>query len=236
MERVRPVVCLLTDGSGGIAASRTGFSARCCAAAGAAPGRVFGAVPDRDWYAALLAGDAGMFAAAAEAIAAEAADAACDVIVSDAVEGYNPMHDLAAALAAGVAARLGLPHLIYPVTGGAAGTPAVTLSLDRAAQQRKRSAALAYAPLASEAAAQLAGDAAAWTVEYLLHPAFGWPAAWLPEYERIGRERVNTGRYPTLITYRDHVLPLARSLLSGPGQLRIPHPRPPAEPRPPRPW
>jgi hypothetical protein len=75
-----------------------------------------------------------------------------------------------------------------------------------------------------------------WTIERLLHPAFDWPAAWLPEYERIGRERVGMGRYATLITYRDHVLPLARSLLSGQAGPRIPHPRSPAEPRLPRPW
>jgi hypothetical protein len=214
MERVRPLVFLLTDGSGGAAASRTDYSARCCAAAGAEPGGVFGMLPDRAWYAALLAGDAVPFQAAAEAIASESARRRPSLLVSDAVDGYNPMHDLAAAVAAGVAARLLVPHLVYPVTGGASGEPAVSLPLDAAARQRKRAAALAYAPLADEARALLAADGA-WTIERLLRPEFAWPSEWLPQYEKVGRERIAAGRYEVAITYREHVLPVARRLLPG---------------------
>ena len=55
MEQVRPVVCVLTDGSGGNQSSRTAYSIETVAAARAFLGPVFGQMPDRDWYDAILA-------------------------------------------------------------------------------------------------------------------------------------------------------------------------------------
>jgi hypothetical protein len=161
----------------------------------------------------MLAGDVAPFAAAASTITGECTGRGVRLVVSDAAEGYNPMHDLTEAVAAGLARSLGVPHLVFAVVGGAAGEVACELRLDGAARQRKRQAALAYTPLADEARALLAADDADWATERLRQPAFAWPDDWLPEYERIGRERVAAGRYGTAITYREHILPLARLLL-----------------------
>ena len=213
MEVHRPVVILLTDGSGSTAAARTRFSAECCHRAGAAPGTVFGTIPDRVWYAAVLAADAAIFVETAAAIIAAAAASPPPLVVSDAVEGYNPMHDLCAALGVRVAAALGVPHLTQAVTGGAQGEVRMCLDLDAAAQARKRDAAMAYAPLTEEVAALLAAGPVAWASEQLLTQGFGWPDDCDAAYERIGRERVAAGRYAAPITYRRHVLTIARRLL-----------------------
>jgi hypothetical protein len=213
MESRRPVVFLLTNGAGGIGQARTSFSLACCRAVGAEPGSVFGALPDRAWYAAILAGDASFALAAAAEIIGAAPRWRPPLIVSDSVEGYNPMHDLCAALAARVAGALGVPHLTQAVTGGAQGEIIETLSLDPAAVARKREAALSYTPLSEEVQALLQADAAVWAQEVLLTQGFTWPDRFDADYERIGRERVAAGRYSAVITYRHQVLPLARRLL-----------------------
>ena len=213
METQHPVVFLLTDGSGGASQSRTAFSVACCRAAGAVPGSVFGTLPDRTWYAAILAADPRPFLAAASEMIDAGARRRPGIVVSDAVEGYNPMHDLCAALGARVATALGVPHLTQAVTGGALGAVRACLALDAAAQARKRDAALAYAPLTEEVGALLAADPAAWASETLLTQGIAWPDDCDAAYERIGRERVAAGRYATPITYRHHVLAIARRLL-----------------------
>ena len=210
MERVAPLVCILTDGSGSTAPARTQYSAALVAACGARQGPVFGRMPDRAWYAAILDGDAAPFLAAAEEIAAAAEPGAA--VVADPVEGYNPMHDLTAALADAVAARTGGPRLTYPLM--AARTGGEAWRLDGAALARKRAAVAAYTPLAEEAAALLRADPQALAEERLLPDAFPWPERPdpTPAYERIGAERAAAGVYGRTIRYAAHVRPLALAL------------------------
>ncbi|NMJ40768.1 hypothetical protein GWK16_05915 [Roseomonas sp. JC162] len=210
MERERPLLCILTDGSGSVAPARTRYSAALAEGCGAPCGPVFGMMPDRDWYAAILAGDLGPFRAAAGAIAAAAQAGA--PVVADPVEGYNPMHDLAAALADAVAAVTGGARLTYPLTAAQGGGRA--WRLDAAALARKRAAVAAYTPLAAEAAALLKADPEALAEERILPAAHGWPAAMdpLPAYERFGAERAQAGVYGRVIRYADHVRPVALAL------------------------
>lgn len=207
---MRPLLCILTDGSGGAAPSRTRYSAALAAACGAAPGPVFGAMPDRAWYAAILAGDLAPFRAAAAAIAGAAEAGA--TVVADPVEGYNPMHDLAAALADGVAALTGGARMTYPLT--APPPPGCAPRLDAEVLARKRAAITAYAPLAVEAAALLEADPDAVAMERILPAAEDWPAAMdtPPAYERFGAERAAAGRYGRVIRYAEHVRPIAIAL------------------------
>lgn len=210
MKRERPMLCILTDGSGSVAPPRTRFSAVLAAGCGAARGPVFGAMSDRAWYAAILAQDLAPFRAAVEAIAAAAAAGA--PVVADPVEGYNPMHDLAAAVADAVTARTGGPRLTFPLTHPAPGGQA--LRLDAAALARKRAAVEAYTPLAQEAQALLRDQPEALAEERLLPAAFAWPERMdpPPAYERIGAERASAGVYGTTIRYVEHVRPLAFAL------------------------
>jgi hypothetical protein len=217
LERERPQVSILTDGSGGEASSRTAYSGKTLAAAGASRGPVFGEAPDRAWYDAILNRDAAPFIQAARAIAAAAGDEAEMCVVGDAADGYNPVHDLANAVASAVAARLRLTgtkvSLLASPAIPMAGRPALTLALDEAALARKLAAVDAYQPLAEEA--RRVRELAPADVETLHESDFSWPPEFEPEWERFGRQRVAAGAYDRVITYRDHVRPLALRIVEA---------------------
>lgn len=208
MERTAPLVCILTDGSGSTAPARTPYSAALVAACGARQGPVFGGMPDRAWYAAILDGDAAPFLRAVEEISTAADRGAA--VVADPVEGYNPMHDLTAALADAVAARTGGPRLTYPLM--ASQTGGMFWRLNDAELARKRAAIAAYTPLAEEAVALLRADPQALAEERLVSDAFLWPKRSAPLYERIGAERAAAGVYGRTIRYAAHVRPMAVAL------------------------
>jgi hypothetical protein len=208
MERERPLLCILTDGSGSVAAARTHYSAALAERCGALPGPVFGAMPDRAWYAAILAGDGRPFADAVAAISAVAHPGA--PVVADPVEGYNPMHDLAAAIGDAVALRNGGARLTYPLM--ASRREGEVLRLDAERLGRKRAAVEAYAPLAEEAEALLRADPLALSEERILPAGFAWPETADAAYERIGAERASAGVYGRTIRYAAHVRPIAVAL------------------------
>ncbi|NEX95373.1 hypothetical protein, partial [Caulobacter sp. 17J65-9] len=88
--------------------------------------------------------------------------------------------------------------------------------LSPAARDRKRAAIAAYGPLRGEAAALLAERPDCLSVEMLVEAPdlTAWPGPMVlpPDYERLGRLRVAEGRYPSALTYADHVAPVARRL------------------------
>jgi hypothetical protein len=218
MERERPLVFILSDGSGGAQSSRLDYSVAAIREAGASLIEGSGQRSDRDWYAAILAGDIAPFTQTADAIAAVALTRHAPLVVSDAADGYNPLHDLCQAIAAAVVARIARSSkaskfLVSPAIASAMGSPSIAWKLEDDAARRKRLAVSANMPLAEEAARLLAEAPEALYTEQLLVPTFDWPENWTPEWEAFGRKRVKEGRFAAPITYRDHVLPIAKALL-----------------------
>lgn len=218
MERERPLVFILSDGSGSAQSSRFDYTVSTIRAAGATMIEGSGQRSDREWYAAIISGDMLPFMETAEAIAAAALATRASLIVSDAVDGYNPLHDLCQAIAGTVAARIARDSkpprfLVSPATASAMGTEATVWKLEDEATRRKRLAIRANAPLAEEVRRLLVEAPDALSTEQLLVPTFDWPENWTPEWEAFGRKRVNEGRFAAPITYRDHVLPIAKALL-----------------------
>jgi len=219
MECVSPEVFILTDGSGGSQVPRTSYSEEVVARAGAKAGQPFGAMSDRLWYDAILAKDPDPFRQFADAVfnAAEGADAVA--VVADAVDGYNPVHDLTSAIGASVNMRLrqaGIAvtdFLVSAAVPGVTACEALEVRLDADARERKLNAVRAYAPLADEARRVLAEAPESFSHEVLHRQDFHWPDDFVPFWEKLARDRVSTGRYTRAITYRDHVLPIARALM-----------------------
>ncbi|MCX7378914.1 MAG: hypothetical protein NTY94_19460 [Alphaproteobacteria bacterium] len=209
MRQNKPLFCILTDGSGGGKQARLEYSAALASACGVARGPVFGQRSDRDWYADILAGNPVPFLDAADRIARAAPAGA--VVVADPVEGYNPMHDLTAALADRVAAQIGGRRETFALTRPLPGAPT---ALDEATVDAKRAALAAYAPLADEAAALLSSHPQALHDERLVPAWYDWPAVptVAPAYERFGKDRIAAGHYRTIIRYVDHVRPIALAL------------------------
>ncbi|HEX9942362.1 MAG TPA: hypothetical protein VGG03_10125 [Thermoanaerobaculia bacterium] len=90
LERTRPVVLVLTDGSGHTDRSRLASTTAILERTGATPGPIYGRLADRDLYRAILDGDADLFAALADEIAGILENQGVEYVAGDAVEGFNP--------------------------------------------------------------------------------------------------------------------------------------------------
>ena len=223
LELTGPSVLVLTDGSGAEGLPRLAATSRLLAAAGAAPGPVYGRLTDRALYAAILARDATLAVGLVEELAATFVREGVDYVVADALEGYNPAHDLCHLLVSAAVARAAHAGrrvaqfdfpLIGPPAAGAPGEPAVELRLDDAALARKLAAARAYAELGDEVEETLAAHGVeSFGVECLrpLGPAAldAPPPGRPPFYERYGADQVAAGRYARVLRYREHFAPLA---------------------------
>jgi hypothetical protein len=229
LERAAPVVCVLTDGSGSGGEGRLESTTAVLACTGARTGPVYGWMADRAIYAAILEGDAARFCRLADELAAMMVEGEVDCVVADAVEGYNPSHDvcrLVVNAALRMAARAcGRPIAAYDflLVGAPHQCPdelrerALWLSLDDTALARKLQAARAYPELAAEVERALERYGAAPFRTECLRPVdlsepYGWTAAEAPYYERYGEKRVAEGAYQRVLRFREHVRPLAEAL------------------------
>lgn len=229
MERTRPLYCCLTEGSGGAASSRMRSTDAVLERVGSTPGPIYGRYSDKEIYRFLLAGRTDVFVALADELADVFVSAAVDAVAGDAVEGFNPSHDIcrfvidgAVALASRRSGRsIGNHDFVLDEAPDAcpeASRHAATwLRLDAAALDRKIDAALQYPELRPEVQAALERfGRGAFAVE-CLRPATTAPMldlfdGALPAYERYGEQRVREGRYSEIIRYRQHVLPVRAAI------------------------
>jgi hypothetical protein len=223
LERTRPVVLVLTDGSGHHGISRLDSTRELLARAGAAPGPLFGRLSDGGLYRALLDGDFQLFHNLMDELAA-ALDGV-GLVAGDAVEGYNPGHDVCRLLLNAALLRLEAetgrptPNFDFPLVGApdAQAPDGLRLELDDEALRRKLEAAHAYPELAGEVEAALAAHGEApFRVECLRPVTYGLAIGHLfsqpPFYETHGEKRVAEGHYCEVIRFREHLAPLAESL------------------------
>jgi hypothetical protein len=228
LERARPAVMVLTDGSGHHGRSRLASSAALIERAGASPGTVFGSFTDAAIYQMVLDHRIDAFRELACELAAALVSGDIECVVGDAAEGYNPTHDIcrlvidaavrmAQAVRPAQIANLAFSLVERPDASYPAGKRHLDLVLDDAALARKLRAAREYAELADE----VNGALAAWGVEAfrterMWHVEPGdtaAPAEIPPFYERHGEMRVDSGTYARVLRYRDHVQPLAEALM-----------------------
>ncbi|HEY0782601.1 MAG TPA: hypothetical protein VGE98_09110 [Thermoanaerobaculia bacterium] len=227
LERTRAKVLVLTDGSGGAGASRLASTTAVLARTGAVPGPLYGRLSDRALYAALLAGDLPLFRALAAEIVAALRDLGAQVVAGDAIEGYNPSHDVCRLLVDAAVARLaaeGLPvaNLEFPLDAAPEPLAArdreggVELTLDDAALDRKLAAAFAYPELREETEAALARFGPERFRLETLRPARSGALCdrhpMPPYYETYGERQVAAGRYSEVLRCARHVEPVALDL------------------------
>jgi hypothetical protein len=228
LERRRPLVFVLTDGSGHGGASRLASTSALLERAGATPGSIYGRLSDRQVYRAILDGDLELFAGLADELAAALDRAGIAELAGDAVEGFNPGHDVCR-LVINTAVRTlasrgrALRNLEFPLEGapgvdspeGLAG--GLRLDLDAEALRRKLDAAAAYPEMAAEVERALASHGhAPFAVECLLPVRYGLEIGGRftqpPFYETYGERQVAAGIYREVIRFREHMAPLAAGL------------------------
>ena len=227
MERVRPTVFVLTDGSGSTAQSRLDTTARLLAATSASRGSLFGRFTDRALYSALIDGRTDLLLDAAFELADALRACRIEVVAGDAAEGFNPGHDVcrfildaAVRLATDGASPLrNLEFSLVDAPGALAGaTDVECVELDPPALARKLAAAAAYEELRVEVDQAIASFGAVAFAREVLAPARTAAAVRLwddepPFYERHGQRRVAEGVYGEALTWADHVRPASEALL-----------------------
>ena len=228
LEAARPLVMVLTDGSGHAGVSRLPSTAALLARAGATPGSIFGRFTDVELYRTLLDHRAAVFADLVEELANAICQHQIAVVAGDDAEGFNPTHDVCRLIvdAAVTTARgrgRSLVNTAFALMDAPSrraqqtGASSSILTLTDGALERKLSAALQYPEMAAEVAAALGrfGDEA-FRIETFRHVrgCEVWaPGDVPPDYERYGRKRVEEGVYPEVICYDQHMRPLADLLI-----------------------
>lgn len=228
LELARPVVFVLTDGSGHTGRSRLSSTMAILERAGAVPGPLYGRLSDRSLYQAILSSDTDLFAGLAEELAMALDATAVDYVAGDAIEGFNPGHDVCRLLLNAAVLRLdhsgrrvgnfeflleGPPHECPPEDR----SEAIVLELEEDALRRKLAAARSYPELAGEV--ERAYASYGWEpfrVESLRPVRYGLEIGdrfeHPPYYEIYGEKQVAAGIYREVIRFRDHLAPLAASL------------------------
>lgn len=223
MERLKPQVCVLTDGSGGQGPARLGETVRVVEATGASVGPVFGVAPDRSFYQAILRRDVVFFMRLVERLGLAISAARPQVVVSDAIEHFNPVHDLASVIATLAARRApGVQAARYefpierPVDMTSETPQWQVRRLTAEALERKLQAAAGNTALATEVVRVRAEQSGVGAVEVLIPVRPEAPFLPAPRdepfYQTFGRARVAAGVYADLITFEDHMAPLVAAL------------------------
>src|SRR2546423_6203693 len=158
LERERPLVLVLTDGSGREGRSRIGSTTSYLEKFGARQGCVFGRFTDLEVYRAVLARDSSVFTSLCDELADAFVAEGVGAVVGDASEGYNSTHDIcrlvvnAAVELASRALGRAVSNYDFPVVARPDHCPAplraraVWLRLDDETFARKLSAAREFYP------------------------------------------------------------------------------------------
>jgi hypothetical protein len=223
LEKTRPRVFVLTDGSGS-GRSRIQSTLGILEATGCTAGSIMAPFTDREIYRMLLAGEVDPVFAVTLDLADSLIEHGIRAVVEDACEWYNPTHDLCSVMGRLAAERAGLATgrriacYEYAVTE-AASDGGETLDLDDAALSRKTAAAHRYEALSLEVENLIARIGIDALRREVIRPVttdleLMQPSS-KPFYETHGESRVATGQYSTVIRYEQHFRPFVTKLIAA---------------------
>jgi hypothetical protein len=222
----RPLCFVLTDGSGSIGKSRLDSTTRLLQQNAARIGSVYGRLTDVEIYSAIINLEFERFIDLTAELARELVREQIDYVVGDAIENYNPAHDVCRSMinaAVAIANRqmsrpllnfeISLTHQPDKLRERIAGE--VWLDLDEASLIKKLKVAQAYPGMAAEVDRILQKEGVAALQTERLRPV-SYPVregvAEAPYYEIHGSRQVEAGRYRQVLRYNEHVRPLEDAL------------------------
>jgi hypothetical protein len=216
LRRTRPVVHVLTDGSGHSSVSRVPATADLLREIGARPGSIFGRLSDREAYALIREQNVELVLSMANELAEELAERRTMTVVCDAAEGYNPVHDLCRLIAGAAIAAAGTETKLYEyAVVGRPDTFETCVELDERTFAAKMDAAGRFAHAisdVSELQSRHGGDAFRTESFRLVTDWTALHSSERPDYERYGEERVASHRYEHVIRRGEHMIPLRDAL------------------------
>lgn len=229
LESNRPLLFVLTDGSGHSGVSRLESTTKIATQTGATPGGIYGKFSDADIYRALLNHDFELFIKLAEELAERLVSEKTASVAGDASEGYNSGHEACRLIidAAVEMARVRHDHVIENFDFRLVGPPCeryrhecdfgTRLYLDEEAFARKMVAIYSYPELAAEVEAQLSKTSLDFFRTECLHQVdrsslYESLVEAPPFYEQYGEQQVAAGLYREVIRHREHLRPLADAL------------------------
>src|SRR3954453_15084544 len=117
ISRNRPVVHILTDGAAHSAETRLGKTAALLRDAGARAGTIFGRLSDAEAYTMILERNTALLDSLVSDLAQQLENDEPAILVTDAAEGYNPVHDLCRLIGGAAIAMAGVrtKQYEYPV-------------------------------------------------------------------------------------------------------------------------
>jgi hypothetical protein len=199
--------------------------------AGIVTGGLYGRHSDAAVYDWILDGQPEPFVALARELAKSFASEGIDMVVGDAAEGYNPIHDafrltlntaveLARKETRAEMANFDFPLFGRPGSGLAEG--AVSIALDDRERAAKRREAASYAELEREvewSLKQYGKDAfdREWLRPVRQAPGEYEPPDRPPIYERYGEHLARSGTLRRVIRFDQHMVPIARALGTAAG-------------------
>ncbi|MGH0032501.1 MAG: hypothetical protein ACQGVC_22135 [Myxococcota bacterium] len=217
---------VLTDGSGRSGDSRLATTTALLRRAGIDTGGLYGRHTDAEVYEALLDGRSELFVSLARELAKEIAAERIEIVVGDAAEGYNPIHDAfrltlnAAVELARSEAGTGIESYDFPLflpPASAGSSRSVRLDLSPPEREAKRREAGSYVELEREVE---------WSLKQ--HGKHAFDREWLrpvteaageypfledtPIYERYGEFLAEAGEQDRVIRGGEHLAPIARAL------------------------
>jgi hypothetical protein len=223
-----PTVSVLTDGSGHTGQSRLDSTTRLLQRAGARLGPVYGRFTDSQIYESILCGRHQVFTTLAFELGKHFIEHGIEYVVSDAIEGYNPTHDLCRLVVdcAVAIANSGNPlveQFEFLLEGSPQACPdhlkdeSILLALDQQTYALKVEAAREYRELETEVDDAFSSFGAdAYRFECLMRVVDFDPtrrfAFEAPYYELYGERQVAAGYYRQVLLYSKDFAPVARAL------------------------
>ena len=218
ISRTKPVVHVLTDGSGRSSEGRLGATRELLRDLGARSGTIFGRLSDGEAYAMILERNGPLLLSLATDLAAQLGRQRPAMVVSDAAEGYNPVHDLCRLVAGAAIAMAGIEtkQYEYAVVNHPRSLDA-SMALDLTATEH--AAKIARARGQAKTLADVDEMFARHGENAYRTEAFRRVVDWTsidedvsPLYERYGEQRVAARRYEQVIRLREHMIPLRNAL------------------------
>jgi len=234
LELFQPVEFIITDGSGHEGRGRIDQTLSLLNEVGAEAGGLFGRFSDKIIYRALMNKDFRLFIEIIDELVDQLIAAKIEYVVGDALEGYNPTHDVCRLVIGAALERVKqlqgyvIRNYGFPLVGLPCDCPndrhddaKLAFELDKQVLDRKLAAARSYGErhreiaVEVESALKIAGlDGFRSEYFFPMNNDVGYVRKELhrPFYEIYGEQQVAKGYYDKVLRYHEHVLPLVNKL------------------------